>query len=63
MDDEYLYVQAELKRRRRQLVTVANETGISRRTIGHILEDRDVRLSTLRALYDFLKTNARKSRL
>lgn len=61
--DKKTYVRAELKRRTGQLEKVAEITGVSRRTIGNVLNDRDIRLSTLDALCKYLKDNRRKKTL
>jgi len=61
--DKKTYVQAELKRRIGQLEKVADNTGVSRRTIGHVMEDRDIRLSTLDKLFDYLKEHRREKNL
>jgi hypothetical protein len=62
MDKKYEYVQRELERRAgwKQLVTVAKQTGVSRRTIGNVLKGENVMLSTLDKLHDYLKENAKR---
>lgn len=62
MDEKYKYVQTELKRRAgfKQLNAVARNSGIARRTLGYILEERDVKMSTLNTLHDYLKLHAKK---
>lgn len=62
MDEKYQYVQGELQRRAgfKQLKVVAEQSKVGRRTLGYILEGRDVKLSTLTMLHDYLKANAKR---
>lgn len=63
MDERYEYVRAELDRRVKyhQLQTVAANSHVSRRTLGYILKGtRDVKISTLAKVYDYLKANESK---
>lgn len=65
MNPRYEYVRKELERRGkwRQLSKVAKDTGVSRRTIGYIMDlkdGRDIRTGTLDTLYDYLKANVKR---
>lgn len=60
MDPTYTYVQAQLKRRKDQLIKVAAGAEVSLRTIYNLRDGKSVRHVTLMKVHDFLKKNARK---
>lgn len=62
--DKYIYAIAELKRRKKQLDTVAENTGVTKRTLYNIIsESYAPRMSTLNSVYEYLKSNHRKKTL
>jgi lambda repressor-like predicted transcriptional regulator len=62
--DKHEYVLVELKNRKWQLGIVAMETGLSRRTLKNILQEKfEPRHSTVEKLYEYLKANSRKKLL
>ena len=62
--DTYQYVLAELKRRKQQLDAVAENTGITKRTLYNIISEKyEPRMSTLTAVHKYLKDNQRKKTL
>jgi DNA-binding phage protein len=62
--DKYEYVLAELKRRKAQMDTVAENTGVSKRTLYNIISEKyEPRMSTLTAVHKYLKDNQRKKML
>lgn len=63
MDPTYIYVQAQLERRKEQLIKVAAGAEVSLRTIYYLRDGKSVRHGTLMKVHDFLKANARKRTL
>jgi DNA-binding phage protein len=62
--DKYEYVLTELKRRKAQLDTVAENTDVSKRTLYNIISEKyEPRMSTLNSVHDYLKANQRKKML
>jgi hypothetical protein len=60
MDHTYTYVQAQLERRKDQLIKVAANAEVSLRTIYNLREGKSVRHVTLMKVHDYLKANSRK---
>ncbi len=60
MDLDYIKTQLERRRGERQLSRVAEQTGITLRTLLYILEGKKPRYSTIEVLHPFLKKTSRK---
>lgn len=65
MKIDMAFIIAQLKRRAegRQLLVVANATGVGKRTMQSVMSGEPTRVSTAIALQDYLKDNVRRDRL